>query len=118
MTTLRTGDVELYYEVHGDDSREKVLCMGGWGSFCHGRFADTPRALRDNYQILIWDYPGIGQSLDDQTRAYRMGWLAESAAAIVDHLGWPRVHLVIELEALRVIAGQDHQGRGPLRNTC
>lgn len=94
MTTLRTGDVELYYEVHGDDSREKVLCMGGWGSFCHGRFADTPRALRDNYQILIWDYPGIGQSLDDQTRAYRMGWLAESAAAIVDHLGWPRVHVV------------------------
>jgi 3-oxoadipate enol-lactonase len=97
--TTSTGNfqhqnVSLHYEVHGGDSRPKVLCMGGWGSFCHGRFGDVPRYLRENYQVLIWDYRGLGQSTDDPSTPISMKVLASDAAALVTHLGWVATHVV------------------------
>ena len=103
---LHHDGIELHYEIHGDDDREKALCMGGWGSFCHGRFADAPRAIRDRYQVLIWDYPGVGDSTDDRSRPYRMPWLAHHAAALLDHLDWPRPH-VIGMVGMGACVGQE-----------
>ena len=89
----RDGAV-LHYEVYGDDRRDKVLCMGGWGSFCHGRIGDAPRYLRENFQVLIWDYRGVGESTDDPSRPLSMALLAGDAAALIEHLGWSRTHIV------------------------
>lgn len=94
IDTLDRDDVTLHYEVHGDDRLDKVLCMGGWGSFCHGRFGDAPRYVRENFQVLIWDYRGVGKSTDDRSKPMSMPLLASDAAALIDHLGWSRTHIV------------------------
>ena len=106
MTLFQRDDVTLHYEVHGDDNRDKVLCMGGWGSFCHGRFNDAPRYIRENYQVVIWDYRGVGSSTDDLTKAMSMKLLATDAAALLDHLEWKRVH-VVGLVGMGACVGQE-----------
>jgi 3-oxoadipate enol-lactonase len=106
MTMLERDGVSLHYEVHGDDSRDKVLCMGGWGSFCHGRFGDAPRYVRENYQVLIWDYRGVGSSTDDRSKPMSMQLLAADAAALIDRLGWDRVH-VVGLVGMGACVGQE-----------
>jgi 3-oxoadipate enol-lactonase len=106
MTSLDRDDVTLHYEVHGDDTRDKVLCMGGWGSFCHGRFADAPRYIRENYQVLIWDYRGVGSSTDDPSKPMSMKLLASDAAALLGHLGWSKVH-VVGLVGMGACVGQE-----------
>lgn len=106
MSMLERDGVSLHYEVHGDDDRDKVLCMGGWGSFCHGRFADAPRYVRENYQVLIWDYRGVGSSTDDRSKPMTTHLLAADAAALIDHLGWDRVH-VVGLVGMGACVGQE-----------
>ena len=106
MTTLLRDSVSLHFEVHGDDSRDKVLCMGGWGSFCHGRCGDVPRYVQENYQVLIWDYRGVGSSTDDRSKPMSMQLLATDAAALIDHLGWDRVH-VVGLVGMGACVGQE-----------
>ena len=106
MTTFQRDAVTLHYEVHGDDQSDKVLCMGGWGSFCHGRFGDAPRYIRENYQVLIWDYRGVGASTDDHSVAMSMKLLAADAAALLDQLGWKRVH-VVGLVGMGACVGQE-----------
>ena len=106
MTILERDGVTLHYEIHGTDDRDTVLCMGGWGSFCHGRFNDAPRHIRDNYRVLIWDYRGVGSSTDNPTEPMTMTLLAADAAALLDHVGWSGVH-VVGLVGMGACVGQE-----------
>ena len=52
------------------------------------------RGLTDGYQVIIFDYRGIGESTDDPTVPATMALHAADAIALLDHLGLSRVHLV------------------------
>ncbi len=92
MPTLRLNDHDMYYEVLGQG--EPVLCMGGWGTYCHGNHGNLARGLIDRYQVIIFDYRGIGLSDDDPAVPATILLHAQDAIALLDHLNLKRVHLV------------------------
>jgi pimeloyl-ACP methyl ester carboxylesterase len=83
---------DMYYEVLGQG--EPVLCMGGWGTFCHENHSHLARGLTDRYQVIVFDYRGIRDSGDDLTVPPTMDLHAGDAIALLDHLGLKNVHLV------------------------
>ena len=94
MPTFEVNSHNMYYEVHGDVSAPKAVCMGGWGTFCHGRISDAPRYLFENYQVLIYDYRGIRDSTEDYSQPASMKLFASDVTGLLDHLGWSNVHIV------------------------
>jgi pimeloyl-ACP methyl ester carboxylesterase len=82
----------MYYEVLGQG--DPVLCMGGWGTFCHENHGHLARGLVDRHQVVLFDYRGIRDSGDDLSRSSTMALHADDAIGLLDHLGLDRVHLV------------------------
>jgi len=83
---------QMYYEIHGEG--EPLVCMGGWGTFCHGNTHHLARGLTDQYQVLIVDYRGIGESTDDTSIEPTMALYAKDVIDLLDHLGWSNAHFV------------------------
>ncbi len=92
MPSARINDHDMYYEVLGQG--EPVLCMGGWGTFCHDNHGHLARGLTDRYQVIVFDYRGIGESSDDPSVPSTMALHAADAIGLLDHLGLKNVHLV------------------------
>jgi len=92
MPSAHINGHEMYYELHGQG--EPAICMGGWGTFCHGGERNLARGLTDRYQVLIIDYRGIGESSDDLSVPPSIDLQAQDVIGLLDHLGWKRVHFV------------------------
>ncbi len=92
MPIARINGHDMYYEVLG--TGDPVLCMGGWGTFCHDNHGQLARGLTDRYQVVIFDYRGICDSNDDPTVPSTMALHADDAIGLLDHLGLRNVHLV------------------------
>jgi 3-oxoadipate enol-lactonase len=92
MPTAFINGHEMYYEVLG--AGEPVLCMGGWGTFCHENHGQLARGLLERHQVVIFDYRGIRDSGDDHSVPSTMALHAQDAIGLLDHLGLSRVHLV------------------------
>ena len=92
MPIARINNHDMYYEVLGQG--EPVLCMGGWGTFCHDNHHHLARGLTDRYQVVIFDYRGIGDSTDDPQVPSTMALHADDAIGLLDHLGLRNVHLI------------------------
>lgn len=89
---IRPDGAHIHYEVHGHG--DPVLCMGGWGSFCHGELGNLPFGLLDRHQVVILDYRGIGASTDNPDTPATIGMFAEDAIAILDAERLSGVHLL------------------------
>jgi len=92
MPIARINDHDMYYEVLGQG--EPVLCMGGWGTFCHDNHSHLARGLTDRYQVVVFDYRGIRDSGDDLAKPSTMRLHADDAIGLLDHLGVKRAHLI------------------------
>jgi 3-oxoadipate enol-lactonase len=92
MPVAEINGHNMYYELHGEG--EPAICMGGWGSFCHGGERHLARGLTDRYQTLIIDYRGIGDSDDDLNMTPTMALYADDVIGLLEHLGWTNVHFV------------------------
>jgi len=92
MPIARINDHDMYYEVLGQG--EPVLCMGGWGTFCHDNHSQLARGLTDRYQVIVFDYRGIRSSDDDLSKPSTMALHAGDAIGLLDHLGLKNVHLI------------------------
>ena len=90
MPIAHINDHNMYYEVIGQG--EPVLCMGGWGTFCHGNDTQLARGLTDRYHVIVFDYRGIGDSGDDLATPSTMALHAGDAVGLLDHLGLKNVH--------------------------
>ena len=66
MPIANINNHDMYYEIHGQG--DPAICMGGWGTYCHGGERNLARGLTDRYQVLIIDYRGIGESTDETAR--------------------------------------------------
>ena len=82
----------MYYEVLGEG--DPVLCMGGWGTFCHDNHHHLARGLTERYQVILFDYRGIRESGDDLGVPSTMELHANDAIGLLDHLGLRNVHLM------------------------
>lgn len=98
MPSAAINGHDMYYEIHGPraagSSPELAICMGGWGTYCHGGEKHLARGLTDRYRVLIIDYRGIGASTDDPALPPNMALHAADVIGLLDHLGWSRVHFV------------------------
>lgn len=92
MATARINGHDMYYEVHGRGP--PAICMGGWGTYCHGGERHLARGLTDRYQTLIIDYRGLGESTDDPAAEPTMALHARDVIGLLDHLGWRNVHFI------------------------
>lgn len=92
MPSARINQHDMYYEILGQG--EPVLCMGGWGTFCHDNHHHLVRGLTERYQVIIFDYRGIGASDDDLSAPGTMELHANDAIGLLDYLGLKNVHLI------------------------
>lgn len=92
MPLVRINDHDMYYEILGEG--DPAICMGGWGTYCHGREANLAKGLTDRYQTLIIDYRGVGESTDDLSVPATMDLHAQDVIGLLDHLGWRNVHFI------------------------
>jgi pimeloyl-ACP methyl ester carboxylesterase len=93
MRVRASDGTALHAEVLGDPGDPVVLCMGGWGTFCHGRGREIPRELERRFSIVTFDYRGIGDS-GGFRGAPTTAVLASDAAAVLDAHGVNRAHVV------------------------
>ena len=104
MPTARINGHQMYYEVHGEGP--PALCMGGWGSYCHGAERHVGRVLLERCQVVIFDHRGLGKSDDDPAVEPSMTLYAQDAAGLLDHLGLSGVH-VVGLVGMGACIGQE-----------
>jgi len=98
----------MYFEVLGKG--DPVLCMGGWGTYCHGNHGNLARGLTDKYQVIIFDYRGIGDSGDDPTLPATIELHANDAIALLAGF-WTPIGGVLQalVEFANVLAGAGYE---------
>lgn len=90
MPLARAGEVQLYYEIHGDGPPLALLNgLGGnlatWDdAFVHG--------LARHFRTLVFDNRGTGRS-DKPDHPYSIRTFSDDAAALFDSLGWNNAHV-------------------------
>ena len=85
MPFASVGDLRLYYEIRGSGPR--ILFLTGTGSDL--RLPPNPfqRRLEADFEVLMLDQRGMGQS-DKPDIPYSMAGYAEDAAALLEQVGW------------------------------
>ena len=91
MPKTDLNGIEFYYEQAGSGPR--LLFLNGTGGDLRQkpRFIDGP--LIAEFEILAHDQRGLGQS-GKPDLAYTMADYADDAAALLDHVGWDRCHVL------------------------
>lgn len=87
-----TDGVRLHYEVSGRRGAPPVLMIQGLGADKHGwDLQRVPFSL--TYRVIVFDNRGAGRS-DKPFGHYSLEQMADDAAAVLDHAGVERAHVV------------------------
>lgn len=89
---VRPDGARIHYEVHSDG--DPLICLGGWGSFCHGELGGLPFGVVERFRTVIMDYRGIGESTDAPSTPATIAMFADDAIAVLDALDLTNVHLL------------------------
>lgn len=92
MPQVEINGRSIYYELHGEGAETLTLLNGltmstiGW----------TPQVadFSKNYRLLLLDMCGQGQSVRPEEEVYPLTRQADDIAALLDHLGIARTHLL------------------------
>ncbi len=82
----------LYYEVHGDNDAEPLLCVHGLSADTLGWIPQVP-AWSERHRTVIFDNRDVGQS-SRATGSYEVTDMAADALALADELGLESFHLL------------------------
>lgn len=89
MPITNANGIDLYYEIHGEG--EPLLLIMGLSLSSKSWFRTLP-ALREHYQVIIFDNRGVGLS-DKPTTPYSIELMAEDARAVLDAAGIDTAHV-------------------------
>ena len=89
MPTLRSNDIDLYYEEHG--SGEPLLLIMGWGCNAATWKPQVP-GLAERFRVITFDNRGVGRS-DSPTKAYTVREMAADTIGLLDALDIDRAHV-------------------------
>lgn len=82
MPKIKTNDIELYYEIHGE-GKPLVLISGlGYSSWQWHKMVPL---LAEKFQVITFDNRGVGQS-DKPAGPYTAGMLAQDTVGLLDAL--------------------------------
>lgn len=90
MPHAGVGDIELYYEDHGEG--EPLLLLMGLGAPGEGWVRQVPYFAR-RYRTIVVDNRGIGRS-GKPLGPYSATTMARDSVRLLDHLAVPSAHLV------------------------
>jgi aminoacrylate hydrolase len=89
MPTTRSGDAELYYEVHGAGTPILLSAgMGGSGRFWQPQLA----ALSARHTVILYDQAGTGRSTRE-IKPRSIAEMAEDIARVLDAVGVSHAHI-------------------------
>jgi pimeloyl-ACP methyl ester carboxylesterase len=93
----QTGFVEadgqrIYWERFGTGARETICLLNGLAMHTKAWYAFVPM-LTDEFDVLLWDYPGQGASSSDDV-PYEIPRFCDYLTMIVDALAIDRFHLM------------------------
>ncbi len=90
MSTVRVGDIEVYYEEHG--SGEPLLLVMGLAADSTAWLFQVPE-FASRYRTIVFDNRGVGRS-SKPSGAYTIHQMADDAAGLLDALDIRRTHVV------------------------
>jgi len=89
MPIVKVGDINMYYEVHGDG--EPLVLIMGYG--CNSRWwFGQISTLSQEYRVVAFDNRGAGLS-DKPDVSYTMEMMAGDTAALLDALAIDAAHI-------------------------
>ncbi|HEV3169715.1 MAG TPA: alpha/beta hydrolase [Actinocrinis sp.] len=90
MPSVRVGDINVYYELHGDGP--PLVFIGGLGTDLT-LFAPMTRQLAQHFRVLTFDNRGAGRT-DQPDTPYSIPMMAQDTVALMDTLGVSRAHII------------------------
>ncbi|MBN2463160.1 MAG: alpha/beta fold hydrolase [Dehalococcoidia bacterium] len=89
MPTVKVGDINIYYETHGDG--EPLLMIQGYGQYA-GHWTTLIPPFSKEYRVIVFDNRGTGRS-DKPEAAYAMKMMAADARGLLDAIGIEAAHV-------------------------
>jgi pimeloyl-ACP methyl ester carboxylesterase len=89
MPTVKVGDINIYYEIHGDG--EPLLMIQGYGQYSAHWTTLIPPFSKE-YRVIIFDNRGTGRS-DKPETPYTMKMMAADARGLLDAIGVDRANI-------------------------
>ena len=89
MPTVRSNDIDIYYEEHG--SGEPLLLIMGWGCNAATWKPQVP-GLAERFRVIAFDNRGVGRSSAPK-QAYTIPQMAEDTLGLLDALDIDRAHV-------------------------
>lgn len=90
MPKMQVGDVELYYELHGEGT--PVVLIGGLAGDARA-WTKQIEVLSKNYQVLAFDNRGTGRSSAPEV-PYTSRLFADDTIGLMDALDLPAAHVI------------------------
>ncbi|MCX5991565.1 MAG: alpha/beta hydrolase [Chloroflexi bacterium] len=90
MPTVKVGDINMYYEVHGKG--EPLLLIMGLGTDLTGWMFQIPEFSK-KYQVIAFDNRGVGRT-DAPDEPYSIKMMADDTVWLMDALGINRAHIL------------------------
>jgi len=90
MPRANVGDIELFYQVHGDGF--PLLLIQGYSGGHDAWFFQT-RAFKKYYKVIVFDNRGIGKTQRSPI-PYTVKTMADDAVGLLNHLGIERAHIL------------------------
>jgi 3-oxoadipate enol-lactonase len=82
----------IFWERFGTGERETICLLNGLAMHTKAWYGFVP-LLTDEYDVLLWDYLGQGESSAEDV-PYEIPRLCDYLAMILDHVGLDRIHLM------------------------
>jgi pimeloyl-ACP methyl ester carboxylesterase len=89
MPKVKVGDINMYYEIHGEG--EPIVMINGAGGTVDWVRRLIPVYSRE-YRLILFDNRGAGQS-DKPDMAYTTAMLADDLAGLLDAIGIDSAHV-------------------------
>lgn len=90
MPTAHVNEIGLYYEVHGEGPNLTLIEGLGYDLWMWN--SQLP-AFSPHFRVLVYDNRGVGRS-ECPPGPYSHAQNATDLAALLDHLGWERTHVL------------------------
>ena len=90
MPKIQVNDISMYYETHGQG--EPLVLISGF-SADHSVWSRVVDALKANYQVIVFDNRGAGQT-DVPLGPYSIEQMAADVDGLCQQLGIQRAHFV------------------------
>ena len=89
MPKVKVGDINIYYEIHGEG--EPLVLIMGYGGNSGQWFRQIP-GLTKEYRVIVFDNRGTGRS-DKPDISYTMETMAGDVAGLLDAIDIPAAHV-------------------------